>query len=362
MAQYNINPSYIAACLNNELQHDLGGGTTFNGSFKVMVDSTGHYIDVIPPRPGSFAITAELYHKMGSLLAADLFPAATLIPSVGMNVVERPDQPLETARALRFYYRPGIPHRLSIATLNSLHPDDERIRLMDGLSINVTKGVPHCAVSGTTGSGKTVLSLILLQYLSQLGRVVIVDAKGDPWLKRWASRNRVTCLTPQKDATDAAFTNAVMAELKRAVDLIYTRQRMLRENPRYRFKNYTLFVDEARSLTTLLATNSSLKRTYLGLIDRITLMGRQSNVSLFLTAQSFEAGEVVSSAAREQFLIRVLLGNINRESTRYLFKQLENPSSIMVPDDGIPYGKGIIQVGDHPVMPLLCPYVESLEG
>ena len=362
MAQYEIRPEYVAACLNNELQHEFGGGTTFNGSFKVVIGPPGqHFIDVIPPRPGSFAITPELYHKMEGLLAADLFPAATLIPAVGMNVVERPDQPLETARALRFYYRPGIPHRLSIKALSALHPDHGRIRLMDGLSIDITDGVPHCAVSGTTGSGKTVLSLILLQYLSQLGKVVIIDAKGDPWLNRWAVKNQVKCFTPQKGTTEIDFMNTVMGELKRGVDLIYTRQRMLKENPRYRFKSYTVFIDEARSLTTLLATNPTLKRTYLGLIDRITLMGRQSNVSLFLTAQSFEAGDVVSSAAREQFLIKILLGRINRESTRYLFKQLENPSSIMVPDDGIPYGKGIIQVGDNPVMPLLCPYVERLE-
>lgn len=351
---------YIESCLASEL--DTNGESTYTNAFKAELHA--NYLDITCSRPGTFVLDSLLYKKIEKILTADLFPYITILPSNGMHIVDTNSGDISTARALRFYFKRGIAKRLHYDSLDDCKIINENgkkyIPLMENYLINVTNGLPHIALSGMTGSGKTICALVLLQFISQIGDITIIDPKGDPYLMNWANTLGIPYFTPGNKQSDTAFMDLIQRELKKALDFIQSRQRVLQENPNYQFEPYVLYIDEAMALTVSLP--KKIRDTYLGLIDKICLMGRQTNVCLFIASQTFEANTVISSSARDQMGLKILLtSNVNRENCRYLFKELTNPESIVIPDDGFFHGKGIIQnTKDGLTFPFLVPQIKTL--
>lgn len=351
---------YIESCLASEL--DTNGESTYTNAFKACLNS--NYLDIVCSRPGTFILDATLYKKIETILTADLFPYITILPSSGMHLVNTKSDDISNARALRFYFKTGIAERLCFEKLNDckvINQNNRRyIPLMKNYFIDVTRGLPHIALSGMTGSGKTICALVLLQFISQIGDITIIDPKGDPYLMNWANNLKIPYFTPTDNQSDTAFMDLIQRELKKSLDFIRSRQRVLQQNPNYKFDPYVLYIDEAMALTASLP--KKIRDSYLALIDKICLMGRQTNVCLFIASQTFEANTVISSSARDQMGLKILLtSNVNRENCRYLFKELANPESIVIPDDGFLHGKGIIQnTKDGLTLPFLVPRIKNL--
>lgn len=351
---------YIESCLASEL--DTNGESTYTNAFKAELHA--NYLDIICSRPGTFVLDSLLYKKIETILTADLFPYITILPSSGMHIVDTNSGDISTARALRFYFKQGIAKRLHYDSLDDCKIINENgkkyIPLMKNYLIDVTNGLPHIALSGMTGSGKTICALVLLQFISQIGSITVIDPKGDPYLMHWANTLGIPYFTPGNNQSDTAFMDLIQRELKKALDFIQSRQRVLQENPNYQFEPYVLYIDEAMALTVSLP--KKIRDTYLGLIDKICLMGRQTNVCLFIASQTFEANTVISNSARDQMGLKILLtSNVNRENCRYLFKELTNPESIVIPEDGFSHGKGIIQNTKNGLtLPLLAPQIKYL--
>ena len=353
---------YVESCLASEL--DTNGESTYNNAFKVSLGA--NYLDITCSRPGTFVLDSLLYKKIEKILTADLFPYITILPSSGMHIVDTSSGDISTARALRFYFKKGVAKRLRFEKLSDCKVISQNnkvyIPLMENYLIDVTDGLPHIALSGMTGSGKTICALVLLQFISQIGDITVIDPKGDPYLMHWANSLGIPYFTPGNKQSDTAFMDLIQRELKKSLDFIQSRQRILQENPNYKFDPYVLYIDEAMALTVSLP--KKIRDSYLGLIDKICLMGRQTNVCLFIASQTFEANTVISSSARDQMGLKILLTpNVNRENCRYLFKELANPESIVIPDDGFFHGKGIIQdTKDGLTLPFLVPKINDLGG
>lgn len=300
--QNNSGPTgltqYVESCLASEL--DTNGESTYNNAFKVTLSA--NYLDITCSRPGTFVLDSLLYKKIEKILTADLFPYITILPSSGMHIVDTSSGDISTARALRFYFKKGVAKRLRFEKLSDCKVISQNnkvyIPLMENYLVDVTDGLPHIALSGMTGSGKTICALVLLQFISQIGDITVIDPKGDPYLMHWANSLGIPYFTPGNKQSDTAFMDLIQRELKKSLDFIQSRQRVLQENPNYKFDPYVLYIDEAMALTVSLP--KKIRDSYLGLIDKICLMGRQTNVCLFIASQTFEANTVISSSARDK--------------------------------------------------------------
>ena len=139
------------------------------------------------------------------------------------------------------------------------------------------------------------------------------------------------------------------------------RQRKLTASPTpVAFKPRVILLDEAMALVQQAPTN--LVKNYLQMLNSLTLMGRSSSVSLILLSQTADSRTVISSSARDQMGLKVVLSNasIANNDTRYLFKDFD-PSSIVIPRDDFHHGVGLIQQqSDGLIVPFLTPYVAEL--
>ena len=103
-------------------------------------------------------------------------------------------------------------------------------------------------------------------------------------------------------------------------------------------------------------SSKQARETFSQLLGTIALLGRQTNVSLILLSQRFDATAFGgNTAVREQINLSVILGEVNANTCQFLLPNTD-VSNIVVPS-GI--GTGIIKFTDSQhrthIMPLLTP-------
>ena len=103
-------------------------------------------------------------------------------------------------------------------------------------------------------------------------------------------------------------------------------------------------------------SSKQARETFAQLLGTIALLGRQTNVSLILLSQRFDATAFGgNTAVREQINCIFILGEINANTCQFLLPNF-NVENIVVPS-GI--GTGIIKYTDSEhrthIMPLLTP-------
>lgn len=359
--------TYLESCLNSALS--LNGESTLTNSFRIKF--TDHYFDFIPYLPAAYAASGELAANIEMIATSVLYPFYTVFPAKGPQYVKTGSSNLANARALRFYLKRGVYERLQFDRLSQVRPfqgNDGKwlFRLMQGYNYNPFRGSGMIGISGMSGSGKTVFSLYILKNLISLPEVLraeltIIDPKLDFNLHNFAHKNNLEYLTPSSGQNNTAFLDEVSRSLKSMIDTIHQRQRILLSYPHKVFKPRVIYLDEALALTSSQTTKA--KNAYLSLVDQIMLMGRATNCWLVISAQTWPSGDVVSSSAREQLGLRVLLSSApSKEDCRYLFKNLEHPENIVLNRDGFDRGLGIIQGIDGRVLPFTAPYIKDLEG
>lgn len=357
--------TYLESCLNGAL--NLNGETTLTNSFKIKF--TEHYFDFIPYLPSSYVVSGDLATQIEQIAMSVLYPFYTVFSSNGPQFVKTGDKNLANARALRFYLKKGVYERLNFKKLSDVQPflgNDNKwlFRLMKGYNYNPFKGSGMIGISGQSGSGKTIFSLYLLKNFISLPEnlkvdLTIIDPKLDSNLYYFAEQNSVTYLTPGAGQNSTAYLDEVSRELKKLLDVIHERQHELLGNSRKIFPPKIIYLDEALALTS--SQTKKAKDAYLALVDQVMLMGRATNCWLIISAQTWPSGDVVSSSAREQLGLRVLLSSApSKEDCRFLFKNLEHPESIVLNRDGFDRGLGIIQGVDGRIVPFTAPYISDL--
>lgn len=359
--------TYLESCLNGAL--NLNGETTLTNSFKIKF--TEHYFDFIPYLPSSYVVSGDLAAQIEQISMSVLYPFYTVFPANGPQFVRTKSENLADARALRFYLKKGVYERLHFENFSDVRPFQGNngkwlFRLMKGYNYDPFRGSGMIGISGQSGSGKTIFSLYLLKNLVGLPQelrtnLTIVDPKLDSHLFHFAHSYNVSYLTPGVGQNSTAFLDEVSRELKAMLDVIHLRQHELLQNSQKVFPPKVLYLDEALALTS--SQTKKAKDAYLALVDQVMLMGRATNCWLVISAQTWPSGDVVSSSAREQLGLRVLLSVApSKEDCRFLFKNLEHPESIVLNRDGFDRGLGIIQGVDGRVVPFTAPFIRNLEG
>ncbi|WP_283586951.1 hypothetical protein [Limosilactobacillus vaginalis] len=357
--------TYLESCLNSALS--LNGESTLTNSFQIKF--TDHYFDFIPYLPSTYALSGELAANIEMIATSALYPFFTVFPSNGPQYVRTGSNSFANARALRFFLKKGVYERLMFDRLSQVKPfmgnnGSWLFRLMRGYNYSPFKGSGMIGISGQSGSGKTILSLYLLQNFISLpdnlkADLTIVDPKLDANLFSFARSHSINYLTPGSDQNATSFLDEVSRALKRLVDEIHRRQRLLIKEPVKIFNPMIIYLDEALALTSSQTTKA--KNAYLSLIDQVMLMGRATNCWLIISAQTWPSGDVVSSSAREQLGLRILLSSApSKENCRFLFKNLEHPENIVLNRDYFDRGLGIVQGIDGRVVPFNAPFIKDL--
>ena len=132
---------------------------------------------------------------------------------------------------------------------------------------------------------------------------------------------------------------------------MYSRQQALYENSRLISTNYKelglspifIFIDEIAALLT--GAQKKVREDFQQLLTRLVVLGRESGVYLVLSMQSARA-EYINTLVRDSLSLRVQLGRINSENTRFLFPELSEMP--MIPLGG--KGTGIISINGDDMM------------
>lgn len=353
MIDSNQLERYLIQTLLSALE--LGNENSLTGSYSIdvqLIDDNEGYFDFIPNFPISFALNAELNKKILDIVVGACYPMLTFYGSNGPEFVPTNSNNINTARALRFWFKIGTYSRIA-GSLSNAFAMDGKVKLMNGFEYDSNLNSGHIAISGASGSGKTQFALFLLSAFYNAGaKVSIIDPKLDSSLFNWSiDKSRVDYHYPEVGANSNAFDNEALEVLSDAFNEIGKRQSAVLSGDKTDFEPYIVFVDEA-------AAYSSKKIQ--DIINKIVLMGRSCKVWLWISAQSMDAKTVISSTARDSMGLRVVLSsNPSANDCRYLFKDFD-PSSIVIKRDEFPFGLGLIeQQSDGRIVPFLAPKIEK---
>ncbi|MBM6763281.1 hypothetical protein [Ligilactobacillus agilis] len=322
----------------------------------------------IPIYPITYVIDESFYNRLFTILNLALTPQYTLIRPLTMQVITLEGRPTNQARGLLIPARVGKPQRLTgtITRLSKLAIDKTSIPIMDILSWDYVKS-PHAVITGVSGSGKSYFLKYLFSICFLVGDVVAIDPKGSD-LARLAKRKGKQIIMPEflegggNNSIGGKFLQDVISVLKQIEETMYQRQSNLYQSTLkistdYRELNKKpifIFIDELSALLT--GAPKKIKDDFQNLLVRLTVLGREAGVYLILSMQSARA-EYIPTIVRDSISLRIQLGRINSENTRFLFPELSEMP--MVPLGG--KGSGIISIaGDERyagIEPVLTPTV-----
>ena len=346
---------YLNQALNMALS--INGESTYTNSFFVEVKEDGFLF--VPRTHAGYLIDDDLYQKIFIIANASLYPRYTLLKQNSAYFVPLQTEDIHVQRALFFPWFKGISERLVISSLTIYVKENQtaRINIMKNLSIDYNK-VTGIIIAGNSGSGKSYFLTYLLETLSTISELIIVDPKFDS-PSRWAKIHGIAVIHPESNRSKSDFVSQVNDSLSSVLSIIYQRQKILYENPAHEFEHLTVVIDEVLALSE--GVNKQIKDSFMSLLSSIALLGRATRCHLVLVSQRFDFNAVPVSV-REQANVLVQIGNINSKTIQFLFPDL-NPEGIVIP---IRKGTGLIQVIDneHPyqVLPLLTPTFYTERG
>lgn len=326
----------------------------------------------IPIYPVTFTVDEQLYNKIYNILSVALTPQYSLIRPLTMQIITFSSKDITRSRGLLFPFRKGKAKRIvgPFEELIQQYYQIGNIPIMNNYDWNYVKS-PHALITGVSGSGKSYFLKILYQICSQIGEVMAIDPKGSD-LARLAKNNQneniiIPAFLNRNDdhGMSSQFLQIVVKKLKEMEQIMFTRQSKLYEDSKsistdYRelgLKPHFIFIDELAALMT--NANKQIRDDFKNVLTRLILLGRESGVYLILAMQSARA-EYLPTIVRDSISLRVQLGRINSENTRFLFPELTDMP--MIPIGG--KGTGIVSIaGDDRyagIEPLATPTITDM--
>jgi len=305
----------------------------------------------VPVYPITYVVDEKFYNKLFSILSMALMPKYTLIRPLTMQVITLPERPASEQRGLFFPMIQGQANRLqcNFSQLIQLFHQTGEIPLMDIVSWDYIHS-PHAIVTGVSGSGKSYFMKTLLAICSVIGETVVVDPKASDLARMTRTRPASRAIIP--DFTNRAqqginnqFLNKVIAKMKELETEMYHRQGLLFTQSKkistdYRelgLKPIFLFLDEVGSLT--IGATKTMRDDFQRTLTKLILLGRESGVYTVMSMQSARA-EYIPTIVKDSISLRVQLGRLNSENTRFLFPELTDMP--VVPLGG--NGTGIVSI------------------
>ena len=346
---------FILRNLNNAL--NINDESSYLNSFDIKVLSNDTGFLFIPNLPVSYPIDAKLYFEIYAICSGILYPYKTLLSQNNAYFITYDTTNENQARAFLFPWLDGVPSRLKITNLQTFIKEKvskKHIPIMDNnVAIDMTK-VVHLAISGSSGSGKTHFVQYLIYCLKSItNQIICIDPKlSDIFLL--AKELNLEVFSPTKGSNLNSFITEVNELLGRIINKIYERQEILLTKPETNFERIYIVIDELLALVQ--GSSKQAREAFSQLLGTIALLGRQTNISLILLSQRFDATAFGgNTAVREQINCICILGEINMNTCQFLLPNT-NVDSIVVP---MGIGTGIIKFTDSEhrthLMPLLTP-------
>lgn len=347
---------FILRNLNNAL--DLNNESSYLGSFNIKVASNDTGFFYTANLPVSYSLDSQLYFKISAICSGILYPYKTLLPQNNAFFVPYDTTNENQARAFFFPWLDGIPTRLKIDNLESFikkNVSENSLPIMANNICNISmKSITHLAISGASGTGKTHFLRYLISCLKSFtNQIICVDPKlSDIYLL--SKELGLEVLAPTHGSNLNSFITEVNELLARIIHKIYERQETLLTKPETQFERIYIVIDELLALVQ--GSSKQAREAFSQLLGTIALLGRQTNISLILLSQRFDATAFGgNTAVREQINCICILGEINANTCQFLLPNT-NVDNIVVPT-GI--GTGIIKFTDSEhrthIMPLLTP-------
>ena len=200
----------------------------------------------------------------------------------------------------------------------------------------------HGVVSGTTGSGKTMLIEYLIANAKKNGwDIVILDPKQSDLAK--IKNTKQIIVADQKDQ--------MLKVLHDTVKEMQEVQRRYKENTNIQLVPHLVVVDELAALKSMLDRKE--QQQLLNDLKQLALLGRQAKFHLLVGVQQANANNIPTEI-REQLGIKILLGNSTPSARKFLFEDciIEVPLGNAV-------GQGLISINDGPVSPFKAPLIQT---
>ena len=355
----------ITDFIKSVIKYTLFSESSQNSEYEIKQIEEGFIF--IPIYPITFVIDEAFYNKLFTILSLALTPMYTLIRPLTMQVMTLERNEASRARGLFLPARKGKPHRLqgTASELIRKCTQTRRISIMDLISWDYVKS-PHAIITGVSGSGKSYFLKYLFLMCSSVGEVVAIDPKGSD-LARLAKNTSKQVLIPnflshEGEGINGKFLQDVIGALKQAEEEMYRRQSLLYQNTNkistdYRELNIQpifIFIDELAALVT--SASKQIRQDLQEVLTRLVILGREAGIYLVLSMQAARA-EYIPTIVRDSISLRMQLGRINVENTRFLFPELSEMP--MIPIGG--KGAGILSIAGDPeyagIEPVLTPTV-----
>lgn len=334
-----------------------------NNEFDLKITPNAIYFILITPV--TFVPDESLYYKLYNILNIALTPTVTLIRPLSMQIKILPEN--EPAKQRAFYYpmHLGRSKRLVCTTddLVNIYHQTHAIPLMDRIFWDPVKST-HAIIAGPTGSGKSYSMQYLLGLVSRLfannndekKNIIVIDPKVSDLARLSKKIPGIKVIIPDFESSNqqgigGRYLTTVVNELKSLETEMYKRQAMLYKQDKVSanfetlgLKPIFLFIDEVAALLT--GANKQIKQDYLDTLTRLAVLGRESGLNLIMGLQQAKT-DYISSLVRDSISLRIQLGRLNSENTRFLFPELKDMPMIPM---GSNHGEGIVSIAGNNVV------------
>lgn len=195
---------------------------------------------------------------------------------------------------------------------------DKGIRLMKGVYWDFDKH-PHLLIGGGTGGGKTILIMVLVWILAQIGYVEILDPKRSDFvgLKNipvfkgrvfWEKEDMLNCLKEAEQEMDRRFDYMTSQPDYQAGKKYFA----------YGLKPRFIIIDELAALAAKLERDYASASAFIEYLTELILKGRQSGVYM-ISAMQRPDGEYLKTSLRDQFMKRISVGHLEDVGYKMMF-------------------------------------------
>lgn len=330
------------------LQYTAFSSPDQNNEFEI--EATSHAIYFVQIMPTTYIIDESFYNKIYNILNIALTPTVTLIRPLSMQIQILPENEPAKQRALYYPMHLGRSKRLVCTTtdLINMYHQTHSIPLMDRISWDPVKS-PHALIEGPSNSGKSYAMQTLFSICSKIGKTVVIDPKVSNLARLTKTESASKVIIPDFDASTqqgigGRYLTTVINELKSLETEMYRRQALLYKQPKISanfetlgLKPIFLFIDEVAALLT--GASRQIKQDYMDTLTRLAILSRESGLTIIMASQQFNSN-VTPTIVRDSMSLRIHLGRLNSQNSRFLFPELSDLP--MIPIGG--NGSGIVSI------------------
>lgn len=188
---------------------------------------------------------------------------------------------------------------------------------------------PHIAISGQTGSGKSMLMIyIMLELVKRNSYIYVIDTKKSDLF----SIGQKICERQFSDEYNAESSEEILKMFERLIYLMNMRQAAVNEKNKFgadfsilNIPPVFLFIDELNATVAIL--DKRQKEEFYRLLTQIILKGRSAGINVIVGSQQLNA-QIWPSYLRDQMGFRIFLSKsdsaVNDTAKEMIFGKIES--------------------------------------